>query len=43
MRYYCTFLLRSDDRDAPSKIFVPDAVRALDFDDNRHENGSVPH
>lgn len=35
MRYYCTFFLRSDDRDAPSKIFIPDVVDALAFDDNQ--------
>lgn len=35
MRYYCTFFLRSDDRDAPSKIFLSDVVDALDFDDNQ--------
>lgn len=34
MRYYCTFFLRSDEMNAPSKIFVPDVVDALDFDDN---------
>ena len=35
MRYYCTFFLRSDERNAPSKIFVHDVVDTLDFDDNQ--------
>ncbi len=35
MRYYCTFFLRSDDSDAPSKIFLPDVIDALDFQDNQ--------
>ncbi|QTN28679.1 hypothetical protein HZ993_02160 [Rhodoferax sp. AJA081-3] len=34
MRYYCTFFIRSDDGDAPSKILVSDVLGALDFDDN---------
>ena len=34
MRYYCTFFIRSNDGDAPSKILVSDVLGALDFDDN---------
>jgi hypothetical protein len=37
MRYYCTFFLRSDDADAPSKILAADVIGSLDFDDNRSE------
>jgi hypothetical protein len=35
MRYYCTFFLRSDAEDAPSKVFLPEAIEALDFQDNQ--------
>ena len=35
MRYYCTFFLRSGNKDAPSEIFLPAAIRALDFEDNQ--------
>ncbi len=31
--YYCTLFLRSDDKNAPSKVLVPDIIDTLDFDD----------
>lgn len=37
MTYYCTFFLRADESDAPSKIFVPDIVDVLDFEDNQSD------
>jgi hypothetical protein len=35
MRYYCTFFLRSDELNAPSSIFLPDAIEALEYEDSR--------
>ncbi len=34
MTYFCTFFLRSDDSAAPSKLFIPEVLGALDFEDN---------